>query len=92
MLHDSKKSGKPIVGNDGLVDVESAKHPSTEPFKAFDRNDIRAGIWNVMPVSIGDHGTPIGLFASKEETRIFYNNHILLLSYAEKNNAETVSL
>lgn len=45
-----------------------------------------------MPVSIGDHGTPIGLFASKEETRIFYNNHILLLSYAEKNNAETVSL
>lgn len=92
MLHDSKKSGKPIVGNDGLVDVESAKHPSTEPFKDFDRNDIRAGIWNVMPVSIGDHGTPIGLFASKEETRIFYNNHILLLSYAEKNNAETVSL
>lgn len=92
MLHDSKKSGKPIAGNDGLVDVESAKHPSTEPFKEFDRNDIRSGMWNVMPVSIGDHGTPIGLFASKEETRIFYNNHILLLSYAEKNNAETVSL
>ena len=92
MIHDSKKSDKPIIGNDGLVDVESAKHPSTEPFKEFDRNYIRSGLWNVMPVSIGDHGTPIGLFADKEETRLFYNNHILLLSDAEKNNAESVSL
>ncbi len=92
MIHDSKKSDKPIIGNDGLVDVESAKHPSTEPFKEFDRNDIKSGMWNVMPVSIGDHGTPIGLFADKNKTRLFYNNHILLLSDAEKNNAESVSL
>ena len=84
MIHDNKKSGKPIGGNDGLVDVESAKHPSTEPFKEFERNDIRAGMWNVMPVRIGDHGTPIGLFADKNETHLFYNNHILLLLDIEK--------
>ncbi len=87
MIHDSKKSGKPIVGNDGLVDVESAKHPSTEPFKEFDRNDICSGTWNVMPVSKGDHGTPIGLFADKKQTHLFYSNHILLLSKIEKSNA-----
>lgn len=92
MIYDGKKSAKPFVGNDGLVDVDSAKHPSTEPFKEFDKNDIRSGMWNVMPVSIGDHGTPIGLFADKNETRMFYNNHILLLSDVEKMNAETASL
>lgn len=84
MIHDSKKSKKPIVGNDGLVDVESAKHPSTEPFKEFDKDDVRSGMWNVMPVSIGDHGTPIGLFADKTKTRSFYENHLLLLLKAEK--------
>ena len=88
MLHDCKKNGKPIIGNDGLVDVESAKHPSTEPFKEYDKADIKSGMWNVMPVSIGDHGTPIGLFADKNETRSFYDNHILLLSETEKKSAE----
>ena len=83
MIYDSKKRGKPFVGNDGLVDVESAKHPSTEPFRDFDKNDIRAGIWNVMPVSIGDHGTPIGLFADKKNTYNFYLNHISILERIE---------
>lgn len=92
MIHDNKKSEKPFVGNDGLVDVESAKHPSTEPFKEFDKTDIRSGMWNVMPVSIGDHGTPIGLFADKNQTHLFYNNHILLLSDVEKKDAEMMNL
>ncbi len=92
MLHDNKKSGKTTVGNDGLVDVESAKHPSTEPFKEFDKDNVRSGTWNVMPVSIGDHGTPIGLFADKIQTRLFYNNHILLLSDIEKKNAELLKM
>lgn len=84
MIYDSKKGGNPMMGNDGLVDVESAMYPSTEPFKDFDRNDIRSGMWNVMPVSIGDHGTPIGLFADKNETFSFYDKHIILLSDIEK--------
>lgn len=84
MLYDSKKRDKNTDGNDGLVDVESAKHPSTEPFKEFDKDNIQAGVWNVMPVSTGDHGTPIGLFADKNKTHSFYNDHILLLHNVEK--------
>lgn len=84
MLYDSKKRDKNTDGNDGLVDVESAKHPSTEPFKEIDKDNIQAGMWNVMPVSTGDHGTPIGLFADKNKTRSFYNDHILLLHNVEK--------
>lgn len=91
MLHDSKKSGKPIVGNDGLVDVESAKHPSTEPFKEFDQNDIKPGIWNVMPVSVGDHGTPIGLFTDKDKPCKFYLEHISILNKIEKRFTNKIS-
>ena len=93
MLHDNKKSGKATVGNDGLVDIDSAKYPKTEPFLELENSsELKAGIWNVMPVSIGDHGTPIGLFADKIQTHSFYNNHILLLSDIEKKNAEMTSL
>lgn len=79
MLHDSKKSGKHSEGNDGLVDVASARHPSTEPFKDFDNNEILPGMWNVMPTRRGDHGTPIGLFSDKDDTRKFYFEHLSIL-------------
>lgn len=91
MLHESKKSGREFVGNDGLVDVESSKHPSTEPFKDFESSCIEAGLWNVMPVAIGDHGTPIGLFADKNKTYEFYEKHISLLSEIES-NAKTTNI
>ena len=71
-------------GRGRQVDVDSARYPITEPFKEFDKNEIKPGVWNVMPVSIGDHGTPIGLFADKSKTRLFYNNHMFLLADAEK--------
>lgn len=87
MLHDSKKSGKNTVGNDGLVDVESARHPETEPFVEFKNGDgLKAGVWNVMPVSVGDHGTPIGLFADKDSTHKFYLEHISILKKIENTN------
>lgn len=57
---------------DGLVDLPSARHPDDEPYKSFDENDIKPGIWNVMKTRDGDHGTPIGLFADKETTHDFY--------------------
>lgn len=58
--------------NDALVNTESAKYPLDEPHKDFDSEFIEKGIWNVMPVEQGDHGTAIGLFADKEKTQIFY--------------------
>lgn len=60
------------VANDGLVNIESALHPANEPFTDYDENNINKGIWNVMPVRKGDHGTAIGLLADKKETRDFY--------------------
>lgn len=57
--------------NDGLVNISSASHPSAEPYKSFD-GEVLPGMWNVMPVHKGDHGTPIGLFADKAQTHGFY--------------------
>ena len=55
-----------------MVNTESAKHPKNEPYKDFDAADIQPGVWNVMPVQQGDHGTAIGLFADKDKTHEFY--------------------
>ena len=40
-------------------------------------------MWNVMPVSTGDHGTPIGLFADKDNTHKFYIEHLSILEKIE---------
>lgn len=63
---------KEWLANDALVNTESSKHPLDEPFTEFDAQNINKGVWNVMPVREGDHGTAIGLFADKTETREFY--------------------
>lgn len=60
------------LANDALVNTESAKYPLDEPHKDFDSQKIETGIWNVMPVEKGDHGTAIGLFADTDETHQFY--------------------
>lgn len=60
------------LANDALVNTESAKYPLDEPHKDFDSENIETGVWNVMPVERGDHGTAIGLFADADETHEFY--------------------
>ncbi len=60
------------LANDALVNTESAKYPFDEPYTDYDENNVVKGVWNVMPVSDGDHGTAIGLFADKEQTQAFY--------------------
>lgn len=60
------------LANDALVNTESAKYPLDEPHKDFDSKNIEKGIWNVMPVQRGDHGSAIGLFADADETHEFY--------------------
>ena len=71
------------VYNDGLVDVESASYPKGQPFCNYNNAPVK-GVWNVMPVCIGDHGTAIGLFANKERTRDFYMQLVYLLERTEK--------
>ena len=59
------------LANDALVNTESAKYPLDEPYKDFD-GTFEKGVWNVMPVQEGDHGSAIGLFSDKEKTQSFY--------------------
>ena len=63
---------KEWLANDALVNTESAKFPLDEPHTDYDSNNINSGVWNVMPVQEGDHGTAIGLFADEEKTHSFY--------------------
>ena len=60
------------LANDALVNTESAKYPLDEPHKDFDSGNIEKGVWQVMPVQRGDHGTAIGLFGDEEQTHSFY--------------------
>ena len=86
MLRTDKALNKTTVGTDGLIDVASAMHPANEPYKPYAPNvPLDSGIWNVMPTGKGDHGTPIGLFADKEETHKFYDDMVDLLSSVESN-------
>ncbi len=76
--------------NDGLVNVASATHPFAEPFKKFD-GTAEKGLWNVMPVRKGDHGTAVGLFANKEQTRNFYNDIIGILAKTERDKVFVIN-
>lgn len=69
--------------NDGLVNTASARNPINEPSKAFD-GKIEPGIWNIMPVIIGDHGQAAGLCADKRTLFGFYNNLAKMLTDTEE--------
>ncbi|MBQ5592779.1 MAG: lipase [Clostridia bacterium] len=66
--------------NDGLVSVKSALYPFDDAHKDYDPGDIPAGIWNVMPVSTGDHGSAIGIGVSEELTTGFYLDMISMIN------------
>lgn len=65
--------------NDGLVNVVSAKHPFDDPYVEYDPQNIKTGVWNVMPLSKGDHGNAIGIGTSKESLVDFYMGMINMI-------------
>ena len=65
--------------NDGLVSVHSALYPFNAPHKDYEADNIPSGIWNVMPLSTGDHGNAIGIGVSKEEVVSFYLDMINMI-------------
>lgn len=83
ILIDDKLSHHSQTANDGLVGVNSALHPSDEPFQEYDPKDVKPGIWNVMPVRVGDHGTAIGLMTDPEKTWEFYREIVDMLLKTE---------
>ena len=67
--------------NDGLVNVVSAQHPSDEEWLGYTGTEkkIKRGVWYVMPVSQGDHGTVIGLNGDTAKTHQFYTGLITMI-------------
>lgn len=65
--------------NDGLVSVNSALYPFNAPHVDYNHESIQPGIWNVMPVSRGDHGNAIGIGVSEEVVMEFYLNMIKMI-------------
>ncbi len=86
LLRNSRQKGADRSdGNDGLVNVVSACSPPDEPSVQYSPGmEYEPGVWNVMPVQTGDHGTAIGLMADKAETQQFYHNIMNLLETVER--------
>lgn len=64
------------LDNDGLVNVISAKVPFDAPSKAYDENDIKVGIWNVMDTYTGDHMSLQGGLMKKNNVYELYLKHL----------------
>ncbi|MDO5107712.1 MAG: hypothetical protein Q4D39_05500, partial [Coriobacteriaceae bacterium] len=62
--------------NDGLVNTISEKAPLGAPSKPFDRKDIEAGMWNVLPTLEADHMWLQGGLMRKHDIRDFYSRLI----------------
>lgn len=75
------------IANDGLLEVSSAKHPKDQPHKLYDPDDVQQGVWQVMPVRKGDHGTAIGLLTDLVKTHVFYSQMMQMLVKTEPQNA-----
>lgn len=65
--------------NDGLVNVVAAQYPFDDPHVDYNAEDIRPGIWNVMPLSTGDHGNAIGIGVTEEALLDYYMGMINMI-------------
>lgn len=76
--------------NDGIVPVESGRHPTTEPWCEWvDVKDkpIQKGIWHALPTVPGDHGTVIGgsiSFIGKQRGQRFLDSYDFWMDYLDK--------
>lgn len=60
------------LDNDGLVNTISATAPFNAKSQAFDKNDIKAGVWNVMETYEGDHMSLQGdIFLKRDVTQLY---------------------
>lgn len=64
--------GKDWLASDALVNIPASHHPFNQPWQDFDENDIKAGIWNVMPQEYKDHTSYMGVLETKEDYANFF--------------------
>lgn len=58
--------------NDGLVNIPAAHHPIGQPWQDFDPDNIKPGLWNVMPQEYKDHTSYMGVLEKKEDYANFF--------------------
>lgn len=74
----TKDSSSPFAGpewrpNDGLVNIESAKHPINEPFEDYSsKQNCKRGIWYVMPQEDKDHTSYMGIGEKPDDYAAFF--------------------
>lgn len=78
--YDGVELSKDWQMNDGLVNTISAKAPSSSPSKNYDIQDVKPGIWNIMPIYYGDHMSLQGGFNIKNDVRNFYISHLCMIN------------
>ena len=66
--------------NDGLVNTVSARAPFGAPQQDFDENDVRPGVWNVMPTYRGDHMSLQGDLMKTNNVRTLYVDLINMIN------------
>lgn len=65
--------------NDGRVSTVSEIAPLGARCTDFDPNDVRPGVWNVLPVHHGDHMSLQGGLLHKKDVRGFYENLLTMI-------------
>lgn len=59
--------------NDGIVSAASSRYPEGDPHTQYDPENVKTGIWNVMPMENSmDHTDYMGVFCNPVEIRKFY--------------------
>lgn len=65
--------------NDGLVNTVSAMAPEGAPWADYDKNNVKPGIWQVMPVYPGDHMSLQGGMAKFNNIKPFYTELLTMI-------------
>ena len=66
--------------NDGLVNTYSALAPLSDPSTDYDAENVKTGIWNVMPVYNGDHMSLQGGMTVVNNVKPLYIEHLSMIN------------
>ena len=71
--------------NDGLVNTISAGAPFGTPSAEYDPDNIKAGVWQLMPVYRGDHMSLQGGMMKRNNIRPFYLELLEMIDSLQQN-------
>ncbi len=66
--------------NDGLVNTISAIAPYNAEHTDYNKDNVKPGIWNVMPIYHGDHMSLQGGLLNTNNVRLLYAEHLNMIN------------